>query len=94
METFEIDIDTSRRRIVDISEDLKRFCRGNADGLVNVFVPHATAGLALMETGSGSEADLKVALDRLLHVMIDISMLTALRVTELTTSSPRSSARQ
>ena len=34
--------------------------------MVNVFVPHATAGLALMETGSGSEADLEAALERLL----------------------------
>jgi secondary thiamine-phosphate synthase enzyme len=66
METFEIDVDTSRQRMVDISEKLNRFCRGRGDGLVNVFVPHATAGLALMETGSGSEADLKDALDRLL----------------------------
>jgi secondary thiamine-phosphate synthase enzyme len=36
------------------------------DGLVNVFVPHATAGLALIETGSGSEEDLRSILDRLL----------------------------
>ena len=66
METFEIDVDTSRQRMVDISEKLNRFCRGRGEGLVNVFVPHATAGLALMETGSGSEADLKDILDRLL----------------------------
>ena len=39
---------------------------GSADGIVNVFVPHATAGLALMETGSGSEEDLEEVLDRLL----------------------------
>jgi secondary thiamine-phosphate synthase enzyme len=36
------------------------------DGLLSVFAPHATAGLALMETGSGSEADLVAALQRLL----------------------------
>jgi secondary thiamine-phosphate synthase enzyme len=36
------------------------------DGLLHVFVPHATAGAALMETGSGSEADLEDALERLL----------------------------
>jgi secondary thiamine-phosphate synthase enzyme len=66
MDTFEIEFDTSRKPMVDISDDLRRFCRGSGDGLVNVFVPHATAGLALMETGSGSEADLKDALDRLL----------------------------
>jgi secondary thiamine-phosphate synthase enzyme len=65
MKTLEIDVDTSRHQMVDISEQLRQFCNGNGDGLVNVFVPHATAGLALMETGSGSEADLKEALDRL-----------------------------
>ncbi len=36
------------------------------DGLVSVFVPHATAGVALIETGSGTESDLLDALDRLL----------------------------
>lgn len=37
-----------------------------ADGIAVVFVPHATAGVALIETGSGSEEDLRAALDRLL----------------------------
>ena len=36
------------------------------DGLLNVFVPHATAGLALIELGAGSETDLRATLDRLL----------------------------
>jgi secondary thiamine-phosphate synthase enzyme len=66
MQTAEIDVDTSRRRIVDLTEELARFCAGSGDGLVNAFVPHATAGLALMETGSGSEEDLLRALERLL----------------------------
>ena len=66
MRTTEIDVDTSRRRIVDITAKLERFCAGCGDGLVNAFVPHATAGLALMETGSGSEDDLLRALERLL----------------------------
>jgi secondary thiamine-phosphate synthase enzyme len=66
MHSIEIDIDTSRRRIVDLTPELELFCRGLGDGLVNTFVPHATAGLALMETGSGSDADLLAALDRLL----------------------------
>ena len=66
MQSVEIEIDTSRERLVDLTPDLKRFCRGRGDGLVNAFVPHATAGLALMETGSGSEADLLATLDRLL----------------------------
>ena len=66
MQTSEIDVSTSRERVVDLTRELDRFCVGRGDGLVNVFVPHATAGLALMETGSGSEADLLVALDQLL----------------------------
>ena len=66
MQTIEIDIDTSRQRIVDLTGEVERFCAGCGDGLVNVFVPHATAGLALMETGSGSEQDLLDALERIL----------------------------
>jgi secondary thiamine-phosphate synthase enzyme len=42
------------------------FCRSRGDGLVHVFVPHATAGVALMELGSGSEPDLAELLERLL----------------------------
>ena len=66
MQTIELDVDTSRERIVDLTAELERFCSGLGDGLVNVFVPHATAGIALMETGSGSEGDLLHALERLL----------------------------
>lgn len=66
MHSIEIDADTSRRRTVDLTSELELFCAGLGDGLVNVFVPHATAGVALMETGSGSEADLLAALERLL----------------------------
>jgi secondary thiamine-phosphate synthase enzyme len=66
MQTIELNVDTSHERIVDLTTELERFCAGLGDGLVNVFVPHATAGVALMETGSGSEADLLAALDRLL----------------------------
>jgi secondary thiamine-phosphate synthase enzyme len=66
MHSIEVDVDTSRRRVVDLTPELELFCTGLGDGLVNAFVPHATAGLALMETGSGSEADLQVALERIL----------------------------
>jgi secondary thiamine-phosphate synthase enzyme len=66
MRTTEIDVDTSVRRIVDLTEELARFCAGQGDGLVNAFAPHATAGLAVMETGAGSEVDLLGALERLL----------------------------
>jgi secondary thiamine-phosphate synthase enzyme len=59
--------DTSRTRLLDLTPDLRRFASSaGADGLVNVFVPHATAGLAIIETGSGSDADFLDSLDRLL----------------------------
>ncbi|MDI3315126.1 MAG: secondary thiamine-phosphate synthase enzyme YjbQ [Mycobacterium sp.] len=59
-------VDTARRRIVDLTDAVRSFCAPRADGLCNVFVPHATAGLAIIETGSGSEDDLVDALERLL----------------------------
>jgi secondary thiamine-phosphate synthase enzyme len=66
MDTIEINVDTSRRRIADLTQDINRFTTDKGDGLLNVFAPHATAGIAVMELGSGSEADLSDALDRLL----------------------------
>jgi len=61
-----LELDTSQADIVDITDDVERFCASLGDGLCSVFAPHATAGLALMETGSGSEADLVDALGRIL----------------------------
>jgi secondary thiamine-phosphate synthase enzyme len=66
VETSVFDVDTSRRQVVDVTATVVGFCRGRGDGLCSVFAPHATAGLALMELGSGSEADLAAALERLL----------------------------
>jgi secondary thiamine-phosphate synthase enzyme len=67
MRTAEIEVDTSSAKLVDLSADLERFCgEQRVDGLVNIFVPHATAGLAVIETGSGSEADLVDALNGVL----------------------------
>jgi secondary thiamine-phosphate synthase enzyme len=63
---IELEVDTGRTRLVDLSSDAVRFCAGRGDGLLSVFAPHATAGLALMELGSGSERDLADLLDRLL----------------------------
>jgi secondary thiamine-phosphate synthase enzyme len=59
-------VETAGRKIVDITEKVNAFV-GNAGGtgIVNVFLPHATAGLALMETGSGSEVDLGGLLEQL-----------------------------
>jgi secondary thiamine-phosphate synthase enzyme len=65
--TIEFEVDTSGRRVVDLTDRVRAFAaEAGDDGLVNVFLPHATAGLALMETGSGSERDLEEVLDRLL----------------------------
>jgi secondary thiamine-phosphate synthase enzyme len=61
-----LEIDTSRRRIVDLTERVRKFCNGHGDGLCNVFVPHATAGVAIIETGAGSDDDLVDTLERLL----------------------------
>ncbi|BBY16330.1 secondary thiamine-phosphate synthase enzyme YjbQ [Mycolicibacterium litorale] len=66
MDTDLLDVDTSRRRIVDLTDAVRSFCAQHRDGLCNVFVPHATAGVALMETGSGSDDDLLDTLERLL----------------------------
>ncbi len=66
MDSTELSIDTRDRFVVDLTEAVRGFCRGRGDGLLNVFAPHATAGVALMETGSGSEADLEDTLERLL----------------------------
>jgi secondary thiamine-phosphate synthase enzyme len=53
---------------VDLTTQVRGFTRGLGDGLVNVFVPHATAGVAIIETGSGTEPDLQDTLERLLPV--------------------------
>jgi secondary thiamine-phosphate synthase enzyme len=66
MQSIELNVDASRQRIIDLTDELARFCAELGDGLVNVFVPHATAGVALMETGSGSDSDLLYALERIL----------------------------
>ena len=51
-----------RPAVVDLTGEVASFCRDRGDGLVSVFVPHATAGVALMETGAGSDDDLLAAL--------------------------------
>ena len=66
MDTTELALDTSGTHVADLTSGVADFCRGRGDGLLSIFAPHATAGLALMETGSGSEADLGELLDRLL----------------------------
>ena len=65
MDTELFEVETGDRRVSDLTPIVERFCDGRGDGICHVFVPHATAGVALMELGSGSERDLSVLLDRL-----------------------------
>lgn len=56
----------SQEAVIDITRQCGSFVSGERDGLLNVFVPHATAGVAVMETGAGSDDDLLAALHDLL----------------------------
>lgn len=66
MKSTVLTIDTRTRWYADLTEAVADFCRPLGDGLVNVFAPHATVGLAIIELGAGSETDLEEALGRLL----------------------------
>lgn len=66
MDTTTLRIRTGARLLTDVTADICSYVTGRGDGLVNVFVPHATAGLAIMELGAGSERDLADTIDRLL----------------------------
>src|SRR5512132_591241 len=67
MKKTELTVHTgSKRGLFDITRECAAFIRGEGDGLLNVFVPHATCGLVVMELGSGSDTDAMETLDRLL----------------------------
>jgi secondary thiamine-phosphate synthase enzyme len=67
VETKTLEIRTGSNPIAaDITSEAATFCAGRGDGLMSVFVPHATAGVAILETGAGSDSDLLQALDDLL----------------------------
>jgi secondary thiamine-phosphate synthase enzyme len=66
MKSTELTVDTRTRQVVDITDEVAGFVRDDSDGLLSVFALHATAGLALIETGSGSEEDLVATLNELL----------------------------
>jgi secondary thiamine-phosphate synthase enzyme len=61
----EIEVHTGSQQLLDITDRVEKFISDAGDGLLSIFVPHATAGIAVMETGSGSEPDLVDALERL-----------------------------
>ena len=70
MESRELVVETGARSgIVDLTPDCASFLgevAAGRDGLINIYVPHATAGVVVMELGAGSDDDLLDALDRLL----------------------------
>ena len=70
MRTTELTVRTGTARgLFDLTGDCARFAleaSGGGDGLLNLFVPHATAGVVVVELGAGSDEDLMAALDRLL----------------------------
>jgi secondary thiamine-phosphate synthase enzyme len=61
-----LEVDTAGRLVTDVTDRVEAFAReAGGDGLIHLFLQHATAGLALMELGAGSEADLAQAVERL-----------------------------
>jgi len=61
--TFEVS--TQGQRVIDLTSRVVAFARDvGGDGLLHVFAPHATAGLALIETGAGSDVDIEELLER------------------------------
>ncbi len=56
----------ARRGLTDLTGECARFVAGEGDGILQLFLPHATAGLVIVELGAGSDHDLLDALDRLL----------------------------
>jgi secondary thiamine-phosphate synthase enzyme len=67
MDTTVLTVRTGTRPgVADLTAEVVGFCRSRGDGLVSIFVPHATAGVAIIETGAGSDEDLIAALDHLL----------------------------
>jgi secondary thiamine-phosphate synthase enzyme len=67
MKTTEITVRTGTEPgLTDLTPDCARFVEGEGDGLLSVYVPHATAGLVIVELGAGSDVDLLDAVDRLL----------------------------
>jgi secondary thiamine-phosphate synthase enzyme len=69
MDSRVVDVRTGGREVVlDLSRECEQFLDAvdAAEGLLHVWVPHATAGLAVLETGAGSDEDLLAALRELL----------------------------
>ncbi len=66
MRTEEFRIATGATLVSDLTGRIEAWLETGATGLLNVFVPHATAGVAIIETGAGTEPDLAATLERIL----------------------------
>ena len=67
MKRQELHLTTGHRRgLFDLTSQCADFVNGEGDGLLTVFVPHATAGVVILELGAGSDVDLLARLDELL----------------------------
>jgi len=67
MDSVEFEVTTRGRVVTDLTAEVERFATEHGgDGLLHVFLPHATAGLALLETGAGTEGDLEGLIERVL----------------------------
>jgi secondary thiamine-phosphate synthase enzyme len=65
MDTTVVSVRTGTDQITDLTAVVEEYCTGRGDGLCHVFAPHATAGLAVFETGAGTEPDVEEAVGRL-----------------------------
>ncbi|HET9091903.1 MAG TPA: YjbQ family protein [Acidimicrobiales bacterium] len=66
MDSAEVRLRTGRRWALDVTDEVAAFTADKGDGLCHLFLPHATAGLALIELGSGTEDDLLEAVEEML----------------------------
>jgi secondary thiamine-phosphate synthase enzyme len=66
MDSIELELRTDDRVVTDLTGRAASFCESRGDGLLHVFAPHATAGLALLELGAGSDDELAMVLEHLL----------------------------
>ncbi len=67
MRSAEIQLTTGRApTVLDLGEHIAAFLEPSDSGLLNVFAPHATCGVAIIEIGAGSDTDLLASVDDLL----------------------------
>lgn len=67
MDSIQLTVETGKRiASVDLTPEAAAYCANRGDGLLSVFVPHATAGIAIYETDAGTDTDVLHAIDELL----------------------------